>query len=91
MSDLRFYYGLYVPNLECKIYVPNVECKMQVIYCKWSADGDTLFSGYTDEVIRVWGFLSLLEKKRRHDDHSNFFYRFKWLLFCTSVLRLIFF
>ncbi|WZZ77658.1 hypothetical protein YC2023_098230 [Brassica napus] len=63
----------------------------KVIYCKWSADGDTLFSGYTDEVIRVWGFLSLLEKKRRHDDHSNFFYRFKWLLFCTSVLRLIFF
>ncbi|CAN6891282.1 unnamed protein product [Brassica oleracea] len=63
----------------------------KVIYCKWSADGDTLFSGYTDEVIRVWGVLSLLEKKRRHDDHSNFFYRFKWLLFCTSVLRLIFF
>ncbi|KAH0862248.1 hypothetical protein HID58_079459 [Brassica napus] len=58
----------------------------KVIYCKWSADGDTLFSGYTDEVIRVWGFLSLLEKKRRHDDHSNFFYRFKWLLFCTSEL-----
>ena len=38
--------------------VSNVECKMQVIYCtslNWSADGSTLFSGYTDGVIRVWG------------------------------------
>jgi len=30
----------------------------QVIYCtslNWSADGSTLFSGYTDGVVRVWG------------------------------------
>ncbi|KAF5730325.1 Guanine nucleotide-binding protein subunit beta-like protein [Tripterygium wilfordii] len=30
----------------------------KVIYCtslSWSADGSTLFSGYTDGVIRVWG------------------------------------
>ncbi|KAJ7975196.1 Guanine nucleotide-binding protein subunit beta-like protein [Quillaja saponaria] len=32
--------------------------KKKVIYCTslgWSADGSTLFSGYTDGVIRVWG------------------------------------
>ncbi|KAE8712461.1 Guanine nucleotide-binding protein subunit beta-like protein [Hibiscus syriacus] len=32
--------------------------KEKVIYCtslNWSADGSTLFSGYTDGVIRVWG------------------------------------
>nr|BAH56896.1 AT1G18080 [Arabidopsis thaliana] len=32
--------------------------KRKVIYCtslNWSADGSTLFSGYTDGVIRVWG------------------------------------
>ncbi|XP_057952468.1 small ribosomal subunit protein RACK1 [Malania oleifera] len=32
--------------------------KNKVIYCtslNWSADGSTLFSGYTDGVIRVWG------------------------------------
>lgn len=31
---------------------------LQNIYCtslNWSADGSTLFSGYTDGVIRVWG------------------------------------
>lgn len=33
-------------------------CSLQVIYCtslNWSADGSTLFSGYTDGVVRVWG------------------------------------
>ncbi|XP_058742280.1 small ribosomal subunit protein RACK1-like [Vicia villosa] len=33
----------------------------KVIYCtslNWSADGNTLFSGYTDGVVRVWGFQS---------------------------------
>ena len=47
---------------------------MQEIYCtslNWSADGNTLFRGYIDRVIRVWGYLSLLEKKRRND-LSNF-------------------
>ncbi|PWA36187.1 G-protein beta WD-40 repeat-containing protein [Artemisia annua] len=32
--------------------------KTKVIYCTslcWSADGSTLFSGYTDGVVRVWG------------------------------------
>ncbi|CAK9185594.1 unnamed protein product [Ilex paraguariensis] len=32
--------------------------KNKVIYCtclSWSADGSTLFSGYTDGVVRVWG------------------------------------
>ena len=32
--------------------------KNKVIYCtslSWSADGSTLFSGYTDGIIRVWG------------------------------------
>ncbi|KAI7729646.1 hypothetical protein M8C21_025209 [Ambrosia artemisiifolia] len=32
--------------------------KNKVIYCtslSWSADGSTLFTGYTDGVIRVWG------------------------------------
>ncbi|KAL0441981.1 UNVERIFIED_CONTAM: Guanine nucleotide-binding protein subunit beta-like protein [Sesamum radiatum] len=32
--------------------------KTKVIYCtclNWSADGSTLFSGYTDGVVRVWG------------------------------------
>ncbi|KAM7278542.1 hypothetical protein ACFE04_005676 [Oxalis oulophora] len=32
--------------------------KKKVIYCTslaWSADGSTLFSGYTDGIIRVWG------------------------------------
>ncbi|KAL9685911.1 hypothetical protein QQ045_023365 [Rhodiola kirilowii] len=32
--------------------------KKKVIYCtslNWSVDGSTLFSGYTDGVIRVWG------------------------------------
>nr|O24076.1 RecName: Full=Small ribosomal subunit protein RACK1; AltName: Full=Guanine nucleotide-binding protein subunit beta-like protein [Medicago sativa]CAA69934.1 G protein beta subunit-like [Medicago sativa subsp. x varia] len=32
--------------------------KKKVIYCtslNWSADGSTLFSGYTDGVVRVWG------------------------------------
>ncbi|CAM8989147.1 unnamed protein product [Rhodiola kirilowii] len=32
--------------------------KKKVIYCtclNWSSDGSTLFSGYTDGVIRVWG------------------------------------
>ncbi|WZZ10991.1 hypothetical protein YC2023_096912 [Brassica napus] len=32
--------------------------KKKVIYCtslSWNADGSTLFSGYTDGVIRVWG------------------------------------
>ena len=31
---------------------------LQVIYCtslNWSFDGSTLFSGYNDGVIRVWG------------------------------------
>ncbi|KAL0853735.1 hypothetical protein Bca101_058887 [Brassica carinata] len=35
--------------------------KAKAIYCtslKWSADGNTLFSGYTDGVIRVWGICS---------------------------------
>ncbi|XP_058727591.1 small ribosomal subunit protein RACK1-like [Vicia villosa] len=33
--------------------------KKKVIYCtslNWSADGSTLFSGYTDGAVRVWGF-----------------------------------
>ncbi|KAG6403359.1 hypothetical protein SASPL_135576 [Salvia splendens] len=33
-------------------------CKNKVIYCTslgWKADGSTLFSGYTDGIIRVWG------------------------------------
>uniref|UniRef100_A0A0D3AT84 Anaphase-promoting complex subunit 4 WD40 domain-containing protein n=2 Tax=Brassica oleracea TaxID=3712 RepID=A0A0D3AT84_BRAOL len=32
--------------------------KMLVNYCtslNWSAHGSTLFSGYTDRVVRVWG------------------------------------
>ncbi|THG12911.1 hypothetical protein TEA_021389 [Camellia sinensis var. sinensis] len=32
--------------------------KNKVIYCtslSWSADGSTLFSGYTDGIVRVWG------------------------------------
>ncbi|PIN20611.1 hypothetical protein CDL12_06712 [Handroanthus impetiginosus] len=32
--------------------------KNKVIFCtslNWSADGSTLFSGYTDGVVRVWG------------------------------------
>ncbi|XP_010551145.1 PREDICTED: receptor for activated C kinase 1B-like [Tarenaya hassleriana] len=32
--------------------------KQKVIYCtslNWSADGNTLFSGYSDGIIRVWG------------------------------------
>lgn len=40
------------------IYVVMWNAKLQVIYCtslNWSADGNTLFSGYTDGVIRVWG------------------------------------
>jgi WD40 repeat protein len=35
-----------------------VAIELQVIYCtslNWSADGSTLFSGYTDGVVRVWG------------------------------------
>lgn len=27
----------------------------QVISLAWTADGQTLFAGYTDNVIRVWG------------------------------------
>ncbi|KZV21730.1 guanine nucleotide-binding protein subunit beta-like protein [Dorcoceras hygrometricum] len=33
-------------------------CKNKINFCtclNWSADGSTLFSGYTDGVIRVWG------------------------------------
>ncbi|EOY21197.1 hypothetical protein QUC31_007230 [Theobroma cacao] len=38
--------------------VTDTANKKKVIYCtslNWSADGSTLFSGYTDGVIRVWG------------------------------------
>ncbi len=30
----------------------------QCISLAWSADGNTLFSGYTDHIIRVWGVTS---------------------------------
>lgn len=39
-------------------YLDRYIWKLQVIYCtslSWSADGSTLFSGYNDGVIRVWG------------------------------------
>ncbi|GAV80069.1 WD40 domain-containing protein [Cephalotus follicularis] len=38
--------------------IATTTTKKKVIYCtslNWSADGTTLFSGYTDGVIRVWG------------------------------------
>ncbi|MBA0790176.1 hypothetical protein Gohar_014841 [Gossypium harknessii] len=38
--------------------VTDIGNKKKVIFCtslNWSADGSTLFSGYTDGVIRVWG------------------------------------
>jgi guanine nucleotide-binding protein subunit beta-2-like 1 protein len=51
-------------DLESKVVVdelrpdfPPVGKKAQLPYClslAWSADGSTLFSGYTDSVIRVW-------------------------------------
>lgn len=40
--------------------VQTTGAKNKVIYCtslNWSADGSTLFSGYTDGVIRVWGIM----------------------------------
>ena len=39
-------------------FLANLRMISQVIYCtslSWSADGQTLFSGYTDGVIRVYG------------------------------------
>ncbi|KAL5726678.1 Guanine nucleotide-binding protein subunit beta [Ranunculus cassubicifolius] len=50
-------------DLESKIVVqelkPDVQPgKNQILYCtslNWSSDGSTLFTGYTDGAIRVWG------------------------------------
>ncbi|GAB4832351.1 hypothetical protein Ancab_006367 [Ancistrocladus abbreviatus] len=38
---------------------PSMRRKNERIFCtslNWSTDGSTLFTGYTDGVIRVWGF-----------------------------------
>ncbi|EHA8589764.1 guanine nucleotide-binding protein subunit beta-like protein A [Cocos nucifera] len=50
-------------DLESKSIVQDLRpetptSKNQILYCtslNWSADGSTLFTGYTDGVIRVWG------------------------------------
>jgi guanine nucleotide-binding protein subunit beta-2-like 1 protein len=42
---------------ELKPEFPNLGKKAQVPFCvslAWSADGQTLYSGYTDGKIRVW-------------------------------------
>ncbi len=44
--------------VELRPEFPPASKKAQVPYCvsvAWSADGSTLYSGYTDGVIRVWG------------------------------------
>jgi len=57
--------GIKIWDLESKSIVdelkpefPNMGKKTQIPYCtslNWSADGSTLYSGYTDGNIRVWG------------------------------------
>ncbi|CAA6673170.1 unnamed protein product [Spirodela intermedia] len=50
-------------DLESKVIVQDLKPevttgKNQLLYCtslSWSSDGSTLFTGYTDGVIRVWG------------------------------------
>ncbi|KAL3529205.1 hypothetical protein ACH5RR_008527 [Cinchona calisaya] len=40
--------------------IQTTAAKNKIIYCtslNWSADGSTLFSGYTDGVVRVWGIM----------------------------------
>ncbi|KFK36075.1 hypothetical protein AALP_AA4G074100 [Arabis alpina] len=54
--------------------------KTKVIYCtslNWSADGNTLFSGYTDGVIRVWVLLHRTHLSVEHildGQHNHYTY-----------------
>ncbi|XP_051133358.1 guanine nucleotide-binding protein subunit beta-like protein [Andrographis paniculata] len=44
-------------EMDAEEAVQTSAVKIKVIYCtclNWSADGSTLFSGYTDGVVRVW-------------------------------------
>lgn len=43
-----------MPALEDGKKAPHSQC----ISLAWSADGSTLFTGYTDKIIRVWGITS---------------------------------
>ncbi|XP_038986076.1 guanine nucleotide-binding protein subunit beta-like protein A [Phoenix dactylifera] len=55
--------GVKIWDLESKSIVQDLRpetptSKNQMLYCtslNWSSDGSTLFTGYTDGVIRVWG------------------------------------
>lgn len=33
---------------------PSEKTKAEAVSLAWSADGQTLFVGYTDDIIRVW-------------------------------------
>lgn len=64
-EGLRAVCGLQIWDLESKSIVDElrpeflpVSKKAQLPFCiclNWSADGSTLYSGYTDGKIRVWG------------------------------------
>jgi WD40 repeat protein len=64
-APLHLQSGIKIWDLESKSIVdelkpdfPNMGKKTQIPYCtslNWSADGSTLYSGYTDGNIRVWG------------------------------------
>ncbi|PSC67815.1 Receptor of activated kinase C component of 40S small ribosomal subunit [Micractinium conductrix] len=54
---------------ELRPELPERSKKAQVPYCvclAWSADGSTLYSGYTDGVIRVWQ-----ERQEQHQRHDQ--------------------
>ena len=43
-----------VDELKAEITKPKERFVPQCVSLAWSADGQTLYSGYTDNVIRVW-------------------------------------
>jgi len=47
-----------VDELKPEIKQSKKAVPIQCISLAWSADGTTLFAGYTDNVIRVWGVQS---------------------------------
>ena len=63
-SDFKLTVDIFLQDLEGKIVVDELRPEVisasmnaeppQCISIAWSADGQTLFAGYTDNVIRVW-------------------------------------
>lgn len=53
-SNQDLEHKIIVDELKAEITKPKERFVPQCVSLAWSADGQTLYSGYTDNVIRVW-------------------------------------